>query len=105
MVPKTGISSGGVVNAASYAQTLASGGSIVSIFGTNLASSVQAAKAVQLPRQLGGTSVTVNGIAAPLFYVSPTQINFQAPSPGDMTPGVGTASGIVVSTAALATRM
>jgi uncharacterized protein (TIGR03437 family) len=104
---------GGVVNAASYAtgrsedqsnlngtvtEGLASG-SIASIFGTNLATSTKTATTVPLPRQLGGTSVSVYGIAAPLFYVSPTQINFQIPSPGDTTPGVST-SGMVVSTAA-----
>ena len=85
------ISRGGVVNAASYAtgrsedqsnlngtviEGLASG-SIASIFGTNLATSTKTATTLPLPRQLGGTSVSVYGIAAPLFYVSPTQINFQ----------------------------
>src|SRR5262249_47119631 len=33
-----------------------------------------------LPTQLGPTSVMVNGVATPLFYVSPMQINFQMPS-------------------------
>jgi uncharacterized protein (TIGR03437 family) len=32
-----------------------------------------------LPTALGGVTVLVNGIAAPLYYVSPTQINFQVP--------------------------
>src|SRR5262249_55826115 len=30
-----------------------------------------------LPTSLGGTSVTVNGQPAPLYFVSPDQINFQ----------------------------
>jgi uncharacterized protein (TIGR03437 family) len=34
---------------------------------------------VPLPRTLGGVQVLVNGRPAPLFYVSPTQINFQLP--------------------------
>ena len=105
------ISPGGVVNAASFAAgsavdssgnvfaTLAGGG-IATIFGTNLAASTQTAESTPLPRQLGGTSVSVNGIAAPLFYVSSTQINFQMPSSNDTTPGISTATGIVVGTAA-----
>jgi uncharacterized protein (TIGR03437 family) len=91
-----------VVNAASYAAGIGpalGSGSIGSIFGTNLAASTQVAQTVPLPIQLGGTSVSVYGIAAPLFYVSPTQINFQVPSPYDVTPGASSAAGIVVSTA------
>jgi uncharacterized protein (TIGR03437 family) len=109
---KPAISPGGVVNAASFTAvtnpattTALSGpalapGSIASIFGMNLATSRQTAATVPLPRQLAGTSVSVDGIAAPLFYVSPTQINFQIPSPLDTTPGISTAPGVVVGTAA-----
>ncbi len=105
------ISRGGVVNAASYSTGIDAdssgtvfasldGGSIATIFGTNLAITTQTAEGTPLPRQLGGTSVSVFGIAAPLFYVSPTQINFQMPSSNDTTPGASPASAIVVSTAA-----
>jgi uncharacterized protein (TIGR03437 family) len=81
------ISPGGVVNAASYATggpsgKAVAGGSIVSVFGRNLATVTQSASALPLPTSLGGTSVTVNGIAAPLFFVSPGQINLQLPSSG-----------------------
>lgn len=31
------------------------------------------------PTAVGGTTVTVNGRAAPLYYVSPTQVNFRVP--------------------------
>jgi uncharacterized protein (TIGR03437 family) len=89
-----------VVDAASYAPTLGAPDAIVTIFGTNLAAATATARATPLPRQLGGTTVTWNGIAAPLLYVSPTQINFQVPDPYDSTPGVGKAVGVVVSTAA-----
>ncbi len=101
-----------VVNAASYSQSFTStvghniaGGSIATVFGTNLAASTQTANSTPLPFSLGGTSVSVNGVAAPLFYVSPTQINFQAPSPpmsggADDPPGASSAHGIVVVTAA-----
>src|SRR5438445_6850778 len=70
-----------VVNAASY-QPMSSngGGSIVSVFGTNLAADTETTSGASLPTQIGGTSVTVNGVAAPLFYVSPGQINLQVPT-------------------------
>ena len=79
---------GGVVNTASYQSANTSsqvgaslqGGSIVYIFGTNLAVSTETATTVPLPIQLGGTSVTVSGLAAHLFYVSPVQINLQLPT-------------------------
>jgi uncharacterized protein (TIGR03437 family) len=73
------VNANGVVNAASYAQPIAPG-SIVSIFGSNLAVATAAAVKTPLPAQLDGTWVTVNGIQAPLFFVSPGQINFQVPS-------------------------
>jgi uncharacterized protein (TIGR03437 family) len=42
---------------------------------------------------LCGSSVSFNGIAAPLFYVSPTQINLQMPVNWDYTPAVCPPSG------------
>jgi len=54
-------------------------GAIVSLFGTRLAASQATAPGLPLPTSLAGTSVTVNGQPAPLFFVSPTQINFQFP--------------------------
>jgi uncharacterized protein (TIGR03437 family) len=86
-----------MVDAASYAPTQGTPDAIVSVFGTNLAATTATAQAFPLPRQLGGTTVTFFGTAAPLLYVSPTQINFQVPS-NDFTPGVGHALGLVVST-------
>jgi uncharacterized protein (TIGR03437 family) len=54
--------------------------SLAAAFGTQLATQTVAASTRPLPTTLGGTSVYVNGLPAPLFYVSPTQINFQIPS-------------------------
>jgi uncharacterized protein (TIGR03437 family) len=68
----------GLTNAASYEQAFAPG-MIVSAFGSGLAPSTQAAAAVPLPPAMAGVSVTVNGVAAPLYYVSPTQLNIQVP--------------------------
>jgi uncharacterized protein (TIGR03437 family) len=69
---------GGLTNAASYAQTFAPGG-IMSVFGTNLAPTTATAPTVPLPTMLAGASVTINGILAPLYYISPGQLNVQIP--------------------------
>jgi uncharacterized protein (TIGR03437 family) len=63
-------------NAASVAP-----GTLVAINGTNLAAQTVTAdlSQTQLPTTLGGVTVYFNGIAAPLLYVSPTQINAQVP--------------------------
>jgi len=72
---------GGIVNAASYyAGAGVAPGSIVSIFGTNLASQPATANSIPLPTALGDvTSVTFNGVVAGLFFVSPGQINALVP--------------------------
>jgi len=68
----------GLTNAASYTATVAPGG-LVSIFGTALAASPASATQLPLPTRLSGTQVTVNGVAAPLLYASPQQLNAQVP--------------------------
>lgn len=93
------VTPGGVVNAASYAQPI-SPGSAVSIFGTNLASAEATASGSSLPTELGGTSVSINGVKAPLFYVSPRQINLQFPSSLDYSNYTLTQVTVVVTTAA-----
>jgi uncharacterized protein (TIGR03437 family) len=83
----------GVVNAADYRATRIAPDQISAAFGTNLATQTLVADTLPLPTTLGGTSVTVNGLAAPLFFVSPSQINFLMP------PQVGLgAANIVVRT-------
>ncbi len=107
------ISPGGVVNSASYTtfpdiQNLngngvgfgVAGGSIVPIFGTNLALSTQQAQTLPLPLELGQTVVTVNGVSAPIFYVSPGLINFQMPSPWLQSNRQSGPGNIIVSTPA-----
>jgi uncharacterized protein (TIGR03437 family) len=69
---------GGVVDAASFTAPVVPG-SLVSIFGSNLAGTGIAADVIPLPLALGGVSVSFNGIPAPLLYVSPQQINAQLP--------------------------
>ena len=73
----------GVTNGASF-QTEFASATWVSIFGTNLSAGTQTWGASDfvngmLPTSLGGVSVTIDGIAAFVEYISPTQINVLAP--------------------------
>jgi uncharacterized protein (TIGR03437 family) len=68
----------GVTNAASYA-TVYAPGAILGLFGSQLANTTAVAPSTPLPVSLDGVAITVNGIAAPIWYVSPDQINFQVP--------------------------
>jgi uncharacterized protein (TIGR03437 family) len=69
------------VNAASFVPGLPLAvGSIYTLFGQNLASQTATAANLPLPLALGGARVAINGIAAPLFYASPSQINFLVPN-------------------------
>lgn len=71
----------GVLNAASFAPPTApiSGGTLLSLFGSNLSDSTMEASSMPLPTQLANVTVTVDGVPAPLFFVSPGQINIQTP--------------------------
>jgi uncharacterized protein (TIGR03437 family) len=71
---------GGTVNGVTYAagQPVAPG-SIASLFGSELAASLAQADSVPLSTNLANVSVTMNGIPAPLFFISPGQINVQVP--------------------------
>ena len=81
------ISGGGIVDAAQF-QALVARGAIGSIFGSELADDIVSAGDVPLPFELGGARVLVDSWEAPLFFVSPNQINFQVPfevtSPGQV---------------------
>lgn len=59
-------------------------GMIVSLFGTEFSTASESASSIPLPTELAGTRVEIRGtgldwVATPLFYMSPTQINFQIP--------------------------
>lgn len=81
--PLPSITSGGIVPVASPTGIIQPG-EWVSIYGNNLAGGT-ANWTGTFPTALAGTSVTINGKAAYLSYVSPTQINLQAPN--DATTG------------------
>ncbi len=76
------INTGGVVDAAAFGPALAPG-SLASIFGEGLATGVNAGtfdfNTNAFPETASGVRVFVNGAAAPLVYLSPTQINFAVP--------------------------
>lgn len=74
------------VNGASFAKGAIAPGAIVAIFGAGFAAGSLGASSAPLPTVLGETSVTFNGVAAPLFFVSGSQINAQAPF--DLPPGI-----------------
>jgi uncharacterized protein (TIGR03437 family) len=79
-----------VANAASYQPGIADG-SWVSIFGTNLANSTRPWRSGDfaggnLPTSLDAVSVTIGGLPAAIAYVSPTQLNVQAPMTGETGP-------------------
>jgi uncharacterized protein (TIGR03437 family) len=65
-----------VVEGASFTNHIVAGG-IASIFGTNLAPSAFTANTIPLPTIMNTVQVTLDGNPCPLFFVSPTQINFQ----------------------------
>ena len=69
-----------VVNAASF-DTAVPRGCLISIFGTKLARATASATSLPLPSKLEDAAVLVGDLelAAPLYFVSPTQINAQLP--------------------------
>jgi len=68
----------GVANGASF-QHVYSPGMILSVFGSELAPAIASASSVPLPVSTSGVAATVNNVAAPLYYVSPGQVNIQIP--------------------------
>jgi uncharacterized protein (TIGR03437 family) len=68
----------GLANGASFTQAYAPGMAL-SVFGSQLAPSMAVAGSVPLPVSMAGVAAAVNGVAAPLYYVSPGQLNIQIP--------------------------
>jgi uncharacterized protein (TIGR03437 family) len=79
-----------VVNGASLLPSIADG-SWISIIGRNLAVTTRTWRPDEivngkLPTALDGIGVTVGGLPAPIYYISPTQLNVQAPVTGKTGP-------------------
>jgi uncharacterized protein (TIGR03437 family) len=75
------------VSAASFESVPVAPESIVAAFGVNLATQTVVAadtdpnqSGIQLPTELGGTTVEINGRRASLFFVSPGQVNCTVPA-------------------------
>jgi len=81
--PPSTILSLGVVSAARLTPGPVSAGSVVTVYGTRLGPDPgvtgQADSQGNLPTSVAGTTILADGVPAPLFYVSSTQINFQIP--------------------------
>lgn len=75
------VAPGGIENAAGLGNsTTIAPGSLISIFGSGLASGLSVASSATLSTSLGDVdSVMINGMPAPLMFVSEGQINAQAP--------------------------
>lgn len=78
-------SASSIVNASNYVAGPFAPGSVVSIFGTNLAFFTQTLAAENisvstLPTQLANISVYVDNQPAPMLFASPGQVNFLIPS-------------------------
>ncbi len=73
------INQGGVVNAATFLSNASPGGELtggmfIAIFGQRLADTTEQAAAVPLPTTLGGASVSIGGIPAPMVFASDQQL-------------------------------
>ncbi|HTB19437.1 MAG TPA: protease pro-enzyme activation domain-containing protein [Bryobacteraceae bacterium] len=89
--PQTQLVIGGASNAAS-GQPAYAPGMLLSVYGTALGNFIQSAGTIPLPQYLAGFEASVNGVIAPLYYVSPNQVNIQIPyetAPGTTTLTVG----------------
>ncbi len=78
------------VSAASYSASALAPEAITAVFGSKLATTTKVATTQPLPTSLEGTSVTIRDgsgtqRSAPLFFISPNQINYQIPQ--GATPG------------------
>ena len=78
----------GVGNAAYPGQTTLAPGMLLSVVGTKLANTTTTVSTNPLPYATAGVTATVNGVAAPILYASPEQINLQVPFGVSAGPGV-----------------
>ncbi len=81
----TSINVSGVVNAASFAKAAAPG-MYMDVMGTGLAPTSEPATVSPLPLSLSGVTATVNGVPAPIGYISATQLNILVPYETPVTP-------------------
>lgn len=72
----------GVVNAASFSPFTAgvANGEFITLYGTNLSSATVVASSVPYPTTLNNVQVLINGVAAPIYYVTSGQLAVITPS-------------------------
>lgn len=78
----------GVVNSASYSPFTSgiSRGEYITLTGTNLGpSTLQVASVVPFPTELANVKVLINGVAAPIYYVSASQLAVLVPNETNQT--------------------
>jgi acid phosphatase type 7 len=99
LAPPPLLNASGIVNAGDFSPIIAAG-SLVSIFGQNLATRTGSSQGLPLSTQINGVSVTANGVVAPLVFASPTQLNLQMPwgVSDSVTLRISTANGSVAET-------
>jgi len=68
-----------VANSASGAVSALAPGALVTVYGSGLSTLTTTAGALPLPTTLGGATVQVGGLSAPILYASSTQLNIQVP--------------------------
>ena len=92
------VNPGGVQNTAGNASSGAvAPGSLVSIFGSNLAGSMAFSDSAPLSTTVGAVSVTIAGYAAPIVSVGSNQINVQVPWETPTSDSAGPAAVVVTN--------
>ncbi len=71
----------GIVNAAGFSPfgNPISPGEFITIFGSGLANTTASTTTLPFPTSLGGVQVLINNVAAPVYVVSPNQLNVLVP--------------------------
>ncbi|MEP7342172.1 MAG: FG-GAP-like repeat-containing protein [Acidobacteriota bacterium] len=104
LLNQSGLAALASVSAASFDGETLAPDSIIAAFGSGLASTTQVADTLPLPTSLAGVSVKVKDatgaeLLAPLYFVSPTQINYLIPT--NAAPGAATVT-VISGNAAVA---
>jgi uncharacterized protein (TIGR03437 family) len=97
VVGQTAVTVTAVQNGASFTSRIAPG-SFATIKGTNFTTAALSSNIVPVPTNLGGVTVSLDGVLCPIYYVNPTQINFLVPwtTPSGPYPLIVTANGQTV---------
>jgi uncharacterized protein (TIGR03437 family) len=105
LLNQSGLAALASVSAASFDGETLAPDSIIAAFGSGLAGAVQVAESLPLPTSMAGVSVKVKDatgaeLPAPLYFVSPTQINYLIPA--NAAAGIATVTVINGNTAVAA---